>query len=165
MPTHGRRQHKDYQEQKQIRRARSQVKRHRTKRVRRKDWLPASTDEDALYDVDSPQSEPVMTRGERERRQAFVDAALSALREDREMDTVLPTDALGKQGTVIEVSSNMCRVELNGQALVCAIRGSLSAEDTGYTNVVAVGDEVIVSESSPGKGIVEAVLPRRSVLA
>ncbi len=72
---------------------------------------------------------------------------------------------MGKQGVVIEVSSSLCRVEVDGREMICGIRGSLSAEETGFTNVVAVGDEVIVSRSGSNRGMVEAVLPRRSFLA
>jgi ribosome biogenesis GTPase len=66
---------------------------------------------------------------------------------------------------VLEVSSNLCRVDLAGQSLLCRLRGALSAQETGFTNVIAVGDRVIVQENSPGHGVVEQVLPRRSVLA
>jgi ribosome biogenesis GTPase len=71
----------------------------------------------------------------------------------------------GTRGTVVEVSSGLCRVDLGGRELTCGLRGALSAEDTGYTNVVAVGDQVLVEESGPEQGSVQAVLPRRSVLA
>jgi ribosome biogenesis GTPase len=54
---------------------------------------------------------------------------------------------------------------MQGQDLLCGLRGSLSAQETGFTNVVAVGDHVIVSPDGAGRGVVEAVLPRRSVLA
>jgi ribosome biogenesis GTPase len=72
---------------------------------------------------------------------------------------------VGQQGVVVEVSSSLCRVDLEGRELTCALRGSLTAEETGYTNVVAVGDRVMVAENGSEQGIVEAVLPRRSVLA
>jgi ribosome biogenesis GTPase len=150
-----------------MRRARKQIKRHRQKRVRQRQWLPDSfQDLDELYDLDGPDSERVMPRGERERRQEMLNAALAALREEEEAErTTLPTELLGEQGTIVEVSSSLCRVELDDRLVVCTVRGSLSAEDTGYTNVVAVGDEVIVSENGGERGVVEAVLPRRSVLA
>jgi ribosome biogenesis GTPase len=48
---------------------------------------------------------------------------------------------------------------------MCGLRGSLSAEETGFTNVVAVGDGVLVSADSSGWGVVEQVLPRRTILA
>jgi ribosome biogenesis GTPase len=37
--------------------------------------------------------------------------------------------------------------------------------ETGYTNPVAIGDQVIVRDDSPNGSVIEAVLPRRSVLA
>jgi ribosome biogenesis GTPase len=74
------------------------------------------------------------------------------------------TEAEGQRGTVVQVSTGLCRVQLAEQAVLCALRGTLSAEDTGLTNVVAVGDEVLVSLDSAGQGVVEAVLPRRCAL-
>jgi len=71
----------------------------------------------------------------------------------------------GQTGIVVEVSTSLCRVTLDGRDIVCGLRGSLSAEDSGFTNVVTVGDQVIVPEDEANQGIVEAVLPRRSILA
>ncbi|MBN1138797.1 MAG: ribosome small subunit-dependent GTPase A [Anaerolineae bacterium] len=161
MPSNGKRVQMDYQEQKQMRQARKQIKPNREKRVRHKEWLPASLDD--LEELGGPQDERVMPRGERERRQSLLAAALAELREEKE-ETTLPTSLLGEPGTVVEVSSSLCRVELDSRVLLCSVRGSLSAEDTGYTNVVAVGDRVIVSQEGGEQGIVEAVQPRRSVL-
>ena len=150
-----------------MRQVRKQIKRNRKpKPARRKNWMPDSFDDlDALYDL--PQSERIMPRGEWERRQTVMDAALATLEEQASADGELPTEEepLGLQGVVVEVSSGLCRVDLDGRSLICALRGSLTAQDTGFTNVVAVGDEVIVSENSSAQGVVEAVLPRRSVLA
>ena len=150
-----------------MRQVRKQIKRNRQpKRPRRKDWIPDSFDDlDALYDL--PKTERIMPRGERERRQAVMTAALATLEEQASADGELPTteEPAGLQGVVVEVSSSLCRVDLGGRSLICALRGSLTAQDTGFTNVVAVGDEVIISENSSDQGVVEAVLPRRSVLA
>jgi ribosome biogenesis GTPase len=79
-------------------------------------------------------------------------------------DGVSSEETQGPPGLVIEVSSGLCRVDVGERTLLCGLRGSLTAEESGYTNVVAVGDEVIVSENGPNEGVVEAVLPRRSVL-
>ncbi len=109
-----------------------------------------------------------MPRGERERRRANLKKALEALEEKENSlgEAPDPTDEIrGPKGLVVQVSSNLCRVEVNERTLICSLRGSLSAEETGYTNVVAVGDEVIVSENGLDEGVVEEVLPRRSVLA
>jgi ribosome biogenesis GTPase len=152
---------------KTMRQVRKQIKRNRQpKRPRRKDWMPDSFDDlDALYDL--PQTERIMPRGERERRRAVMTAALATLEGQASAGEELPTteEPAGLQGVVVEVSSSLCRVDLGGRSLICSLRGSLTAQDTGFTNVVAVGDEVIVAEDSSDQGVVEAVLPRRSVLA
>jgi ribosome biogenesis GTPase len=87
--------------------------------------------------------------------------ALATLEEEKNHDEETP----GQHGLVVEVSTGLCRVDLDGRTLVCGVRGSLSAEESGFTNVVAVGDAVVVSEDGSGQGVVEAVLPRRSFLA
>jgi ribosome biogenesis GTPase len=155
-----------------MRKVRKQIKRNRkTKRARKKDWLPDSLDIDALDDLDFAHEERVMPLGERERRQTVLSEALARIREDeaKNEEQVACSDSGAQQrenhGTVIEVSSSMCRVELDGRTLLCSLRGSLSAEDTGYTNVVAVGDTVVVSPNGGEQGIVEQVLPRNSVLS
>jgi ribosome biogenesis GTPase len=152
---------------KTMRQVRKQIKRNRQpKRPRRKDWMPDSFDDlDALYDL--PKTERIMPRGERERRQAVMTAALATLEGQASADGEPPTteEPTGLPGIVVEVSSSLCRVDLDGRSLICGLRGSLTAQDTGFTNVVAVGDEVVVAEDSSDQGVVEAVLPRRSVLA
>ena len=154
-----------------------QFKRNRKpKRVRHKDWMPDSFDDDYIDGLDDfPQSERIMPRGERERRRAVEAAILTAMESqdegENEVDNgeeVLAAEKTpGQQGIVVEVSSSLCRVALegNGQSLVCGLRGSLSAEDTGFTNVVAVGDRVVISENGSDRGVVEAVLPRQNILA
>jgi ribosome biogenesis GTPase len=149
-----------------MRKVRKQIKHNRKpKQVRRKNWMPDSLDDlDELYD--SPQSERVMPRGERERRRTLMAEALATLEEEKDTDEEYAStgDVPDRHGVVVEVSSSLCRVNLGGRSLVCGIRGSLSAQDTGFTNVIAVGDEVVISEDGVGRGVVEAVLPRRSVL-
>lgn len=180
MPSRSEKQWRHHEENKTMRKVRKQIKRNRkTKKSRRKDWMPDSFDDiEALYDLDVPQEERIMPRGERERRQVALTEALSRLKEQQEepaqTDSQERPDVPGERaagrpgtptGTVIQVSSGLCRVQLNGRTLMCGIRGSLSAQDTGYTNVVAVGDQVIVSRNGSEQGIVETVLPRRSALA
>ncbi len=167
MPSRTARQWEHYRQNKQMREVRKHLKRNRKpKRVRRKEWVPDNFDD--LEDmVASPQSERIMPRGEQERRRNRMAEALAAV-EERAGDKVAAAAAgqpQGEQGVVVEVSSSLCRVDLEGTSVVCGIRGSLSAEETGYTNVVAVGDEVIVSRNGNEGGVVEAVLPRRTILA
>jgi ribosome biogenesis GTPase len=158
-------QWQQYEANKAMRRVRKQIKRNRKPRqVRRKDWRPHAFDD--LDDVDYPQHERIMPRGERERRRANVALAEPEVRDGAPPQERSPVeDTQGQRGIVVEVSSSLCRVDLDGRNLVCSLRGSLSAEETGYTNVVAVGDEVLVSENGTGQGVVEGVLPRRTVLA
>lgn len=169
MPSREDMQWRHYEENKTLRKVRKQIKRNRkVKRVRHKDWMPDSLDDmDALYDLDASAEERIMPRGERERRQAALTAAMARLQEeDAEPERLAERDEdEGIQAVVIEVSSSLCRVQVSGRTLMCGIRGSLSAVDTGYTNVVAVGDRVVVLEDGSGQGIVNAILPRSSILA
>ena len=156
---------------------RKQLKRNRkAKRVRSKNWMPDGFDDDCMDDLDSsPQSERIMPRGERDRRRAF-EAIISAALENKENDEDALDDGAkaleempGQRGVVVEVSTSLCRVALDpgrdGDSLICGMRGSLSAEDGGFSNVIAVGDRVLVSQSGADQGVVEAVLPRQSILA
>ncbi len=136
------------------------------KQARRKDWAAFSTDNpDDLYDLDYPQSERIMPRGERERRRDVEEATLAALERKGNGRPQSPArPAPGQPGVVVEVSTGLCRVSLKGRSLLCAIRGTLSAEGSGYSNVVAVGDRVIVSANGK-QGVVEHILPRQGILA
>ncbi len=167
MSNNNEREYRHREVRRTMRQVRKQIKRNRQpKPARRKNWMPDSLDDlDELYDL--PQAERIMPRGERERRQAVMTAALATLEEQASANDELPSmeEPGGLQGVVVEVSSSLCRVDLGGRSLICTLRGSLTAQDTGFTNVVAVGDKVVVSENSSGQGVVEAVLPRRSVLA
>jgi ribosome biogenesis GTPase / thiamine phosphate phosphatase len=146
-----------------IQKASKRIKRNRKPSgPRRRDWLG---DFQRLDELDLPEAERVMPRGERERRQAVLSMALESLGEKGNMDgEPAPDQAAGRQGIVVEVSSSLCRVDLDGRSVVCGLRGSLSSHDTGFTNVVAVGDRVIASEDGSGRGVVEKVLPRVSAL-
>jgi ribosome biogenesis GTPase len=173
VPTREERQWEHYRNNKKLRRARKQIKRNRKpKRPRQKDWIPDNLDDlddlDALDDLWLPQRERVMPVGEQERREATLEEALAALDAEADDDVRLTAQTGGppeQRGIVVEVSSGLCRVELGEKSLLCGLRGSLSAQDTGFTNVIAVGDRVLVSQNGSDRGVVEAVLPRRSFLA
>ena len=70
-----------------------------------------------------------------------------------------------QQGTVIEVSAGMARVSTQEETLLCTIRQSLREHETGFTNVIAVGDEVLLNFKTPKEAVIESVLPRKSILA
>jgi ribosome biogenesis GTPase len=155
--------------EKTTRQVREEIKRNRKpKRPRHRNWVPHDLDDpDALEDPGFPQGERIMPRGERERRRAIMAEALATLEEETSdaKASSLEEEIPERQGIVVEVSSSLCRVDLDEHSRLCGLRGSLSAQDTGFTNVVAVGDRVIVSEDGGDRGVVEAVLPRQSALA
>lgn len=133
---------KGWEKEKQRRQlSKAKVKANRDSRPRRRDWEDAD---------DYPQVERIMPRGEMERRQ--------------QTQAVVQAASVGSTGVVIEVSSGLCRVAIEDRVLICTVRGSLTAQETGYTNVIAVGDEVQITEKGE-QGVVEAILPRRTVLA
>ena len=168
MPSREARRWKHHDADKEMRQIRKQIRRNRKpKRVRRNNWTSYDADDQHQFD-DLPQSERIMPRGERERRQATIAAARTALEEEKltESETHLSQQAHPQQrGVVVEVSSGLCRVAIGRRTLMCGIRGGLSAEESGFANVIAVGDNVRVSEDGAGLGVVEAILPRISVLA
>jgi ribosome biogenesis GTPase / thiamine phosphate phosphatase len=108
-----------------------------------------------------------MPPGERQRRRATESAALAQLETSAVPPDTAPSSAgvAGCRGVIIEVSTSLCRVDLDGRILLCPLRGVVSAAAGGFTNAIAVGDAVIVTPRGDGAGIVEAVLPRRSALA
>lgn len=132
------------------------------KRPRKKDWW------DAMDDEFGPGTERVMRRGEEERRamvEAQASATLETVDETRVRASWEDVGAAAEIGVVQEVSSSLCRVEVDGRILICSLRGTLTVEETGFTNRVAVGDRVHVTSPGGNRGVIEAILPRRSALA
>ncbi len=162
-----RREHKAWRhrnDSRVLRQVRKSIKRNqKQKRVRRKDWTLDAWEE--VEELDCATAERVMPRGERERRRQAWSAALERMAEVESEDSPVADEAQGARGTVVEVSEGLCRVAMADSQFLCTIRGTLTAEDTGFTNVVAVGDEVFVSTDGGGQGVIEAVMPRQSVLA
>lgn len=137
-------------------------RKEKSKRPRRKKWT--ADDLDDWEDVDYRSFERIIPPGERERRRAVAKMAFRpAESAEEEPDTDEPAGS-GLRGLVVEVNAGVCRVDLGGRILLCRPRGALKAEEQGYTNVVVVGDEVLVREDGVGGGVVESVLPRRSAL-
>jgi ribosome biogenesis GTPase len=147
---------------------RAQEKKPRLKKVTLNDW----DDWDDLDEMEFDNYQPIISHSERERRRE-IEKTISgdANRKSRGVAdptiTAAPQDAPSRTSAlVIETSSRMCRVDLEGEILLCSLRdASLQTQETGYTNVVAVGDQVLISRTGNGEGVVEAILPRRSVLA
>lgn len=157
----------------------------RAEKVRRRDWAEVYNEDPEGYDdLDVAGSERVMPKGEIDARRARragspLHAGLGLDRLAGELQAELDgaacsagaaTGQARMQGVVIEVSAGQCRVRLaaaepGAWVLLCSLRPSLRTPHSGFSNVVAVGDDVLVSPSGHERGIVDAVLPRRSALA
>ncbi len=139
----------------------------RTDRVRRKDWLSDNLeDPESFYDQDIAVAERMTPLGDAERKRNKGNTAVvtsDVAGDSAAMPAVAPVGLLS--ATVVEVSSGLCRVHLDGRALLCDIRPSLRNAEATTTNIVAVGDSVLVRANGHDRGLVEAVLPRRSALA
>ncbi len=151
--------------QRQVRTANRRFRRGgKSKRVRsrRKDWADdAYRDSDELEHVSL---ERVMPRDESDRRRV-VESAASEVGETPG-DGPGGTQAHdGQHGVVIATSGMSAQVELADRSVDCTVRGILTEIDTGFTNALAVGDRVAVSQDSVGGWVVEEVLPRRNSLA
>ena len=148
-------------------------------RVRPKNWTTTYIeDPDGYDDLDITDRERVVPRGETEARQAKTPGSplhhglglkmvTSEALEPESAASGAGAEARDgvSRGTVVEVSSGLCRVALPGRTLLCNLRSSLRTPHSGFSNVLAAGDEVVVSHNGHERGMVEAVLPRRSALA
>ena len=151
---------KKIKQQQELPVAAKKLKRNRQpKPVRQKKWRAYDTE--TWDELDYELEERVMPRGEEERRRLTSQPDQA----DTTASTPVAPAPAGQTGQVIEVSQGLCRVQLGSRTLICTVRGALSATETGFTNVVAVGDEVIVQPNGAGEGVIEAVCPRRSFLA
>ena len=153
-------------------------------RVRPKNWMMTYIeDPDGYDDLDITGRERIMPRGETEARQAKTPGSplhnglglKTATSEALEPENAaIGAEAEARdgisRGTVVEVSSGLCRVALPERTLLCNLRNSLRTPHSGLSNLLAAGDEVmvshtVVSHNGHERGMVEAVLPRRSALA
>ena len=155
-------------------------------KVRQRNWAGAYTENpDGYDDLDIESTERVMPKGETEWRNAKVirsplHEGVGASAEPPfpaiETGDTGPADAASaervaaggmsrEKGTVVEVSTGLCSVDTPEGRYLCSLRKSLRVEHSGYSNMIAVGDHVVVSHNGHRQGIVEAILPRRSALA
>lgn len=145
-----------------------QHKKNRQKKIPTTSW----DDWDDLDELELASFERIMPKGERERQQkiedhAFTDKAAGPAKLDKVSSggSIDPTTSKCVQGLVIEAGFGMCRVDINGNIILCDIRGAVKDNQTGYINPIAVGDRVTISRNGSDHGVVEAVLPRHSVLS
>ena len=128
----------------------------------RVDWQPLVPDEEGEV-----ADQRIMPLDERDRREAVTEQATAVLQDtlDDAQWQAMADETPFLLGKVVEVSRGLCRAEVNGETIVCDVRGILTAEGSGYSNLLAVGDRVLVQPLSDNRGLVEGVLPRRSGLA
>ncbi|MCP4427334.1 MAG: ribosome small subunit-dependent GTPase A [Chloroflexi bacterium] len=128
----------------------------------RRDWQPLTPDEDGII-VDRR----IMPRDERDRRDGVAEAAQQTFQAglDDAQWQAMAAETPFQLGIVVEVSRGLCRAALGDDVIVADIRGILTAEGTGFTNIVAVGDRVLLRSLADDRGLIEGVLPRRSGLA
>ena len=119
-----------------------------------------------IDEVDLPETERILPRSREEERvklRTKVDGELGHEPGHGLSQESVPEE--WQQGIVTQISTSIYHVDVGTQTWLCSVRGSLTASQTGYTNVVAVGDKVLVSPGSGAHGVIESVLPRATVLA
>ena len=142
--------------------ARKKLKRNLNRNPpRRKGWVDQDPDgpDEALHGG----LERLMPRDEGDRRRAVEQAAFEIDQDAAEVEAA--SEVSTEAGLVVATGVGSCRVEIDGRTVDCTLRGRLTAADTEYSNVVAVGDRVLLSEEGDGTGVVEEVLPRRTALS
>lgn len=150
---------------KQKRQQEARVIRHNTavnQEKHRLDWQPLEPNEEGEV-----ADRRIMPRDELDRRKGLLDNAPNEFDPNlSDADWQAMADATPHLlGKVIDVSRGLIRAEVGGERWVCDIRGILTAEGSGYTNIVAVGDRVLVEQTAVDRGLVHQVLPRKSGLA
>jgi ribosome biogenesis GTPase len=113
-----------------------------------------------------------MPRGERDRRRKIEEqisnhcqTGPTAEKTGRGNGTINTGNPDVLNGLVVESGSGMCRVDINGDLYLCDIKGSLKDAATGYINIIAVGDRVVVNPNGHKKGRIEAIEPRMNVFS
>jgi ribosome biogenesis GTPase len=147
---------------------RKRIKAHRKpKIVRDRSWKTRFLQGDVeKVGQDISRTERILPRGREEERirlRTRVEEELRLQAETPAEEFDIPND--WRRGVVTCISTSTYHVDLGKEVILCSARGSLSASQTGYTNVVAVGDNVFVSLGMAGHGVIERVLPRRTILA
>lgn len=153
------------QEQQMAQRGQRRSIRHNTavnQEKHRSDWQPLVPDEFGVVAARRIMPRDELSRRERQERLSSLDLSGTISQADW---LKMADESPFALGMVIEVGQGLCRVAVEEEILLCDLRGSLIAEGTGYSNICAVGDRVLVQPLDQHQGLVEAVLPRRSRLA
>lgn len=159
----------DYQKQMQKERRRQQLQKARKKFGdqkrsinRRHNDIPVGVDWDE-FEAEGVQR--IMPRGSAEQRKMLEKAIAQAPDVEEEKTGIENAARCGLTGTVIETAGELCRVQMGERQITCSLRGMLKQQLTGFSNLLAVGDRVLLSLDGKDRGVVEQVLPRRGVLA
>ena len=137
----------------------------RKEKPRFRNWTPRGDEnwDDEIFLED----ERIMPRGSQEKRRQTAQAAESVSLRDHEHDDAIDVEPGDDfvQGLVIEVSANRCRVLVEGEVLDCSFRRVMLKHDSAFTKLAVAGDDVLVTRLEERVGVVETILPRRSMLA
>ncbi len=138
------------------------VRAPKTRKPRQKQSLQnASDDWDNLsYD----RQESVSSRVERERRRQVVQEAERAWLGTPKEDYQSGAEVAGLSGVVTSVMGTVYLVDVSGKLVECRIRESIKAQETGFVNAIAVGDNVVLTEDGAGGFAIKELLERDSFL-
>lgn len=150
---------------------RKKIKAHRKPKIARdRSWKKRILEGeiDDIDELDLPETERILPPSREEERvnvrRKVDDEIRSAAQEPAQEGTESALEHC-QPGTVTRISTSIYHVDLGEETLLCSVRGTLSASYSGYTNVVAVGDRVLVSREGTESGVIEQVGPRQTVLA
>jgi ribosome biogenesis GTPase len=153
-------------ERRERQKARKYTRRNRRQRKpRRNNWIDLAH-EDWEDLPDEWADERIMPRDENERRAVIASKAAKSGVEVEDAEAFEEAEAAGLIGRVLEVSSGVCLVRVDGRDLLCQMRAGVMDYESGYTNAVAVGDRVALTETDrlngQARGMIEEILPRTS---
>jgi ribosome biogenesis GTPase len=134
----------------------------KSKAPRIRDWGTGADDD--WEETQYSERDRIMPEDERDRRRGIERESLGADGAIEGQAALHDETNIGTKGIVMSVTTAMCNVEIGDRILRCRLRGRISGLETGFTNGVAVGDEVLVSGTDRSEGLVEGVLPRRTML-
>ena len=136
-----------------------------SRKPRQRDWEHMTDDEwDAPGFYEDERVMPLGTTGNRKVVEGMARAAVGEKKGEEAPElTDIPDDQA--KGQVVEVTAGQCVVSVDGRLQDCVVRGNLLSKETIYSNLVTVGDWVLVEEAEGELWAVVEVLPRSSKLA
>ena len=155
-----------HRSQRALSKKRKKIKAHRKpKIVRDQSWKQHVLEDTDQWETVVPTEERILPPSREEELAELRVKVDEEIRSTDELDREEGPPQGWREGVVTAVSTSIYEVDLGDESILCNVRGSLTAARTGYTNIVAVRDEVWLSLGQSGHGVIERVLPRRTVLA